>query len=308
MRRHGLAGDAHEGVLGACRLVQQLGDLTSKHRRRGEAEDERGGVVRVDEALVDVAFDDEREILLVGSHIAFRIERERVEELCGPDERQEADVRGEQHGRHASRAAARTGLQIFVIDRTEKGVLDDEDIEDHGQNARLERRTIEAARLVCRDTYDDRVGDEFLPEARPREKLLHRIVAVLVEDARQKGCIFRQDDFAAREDEIVRVEHEENAAGDEQGEENRMVACRVRPWNAFRLLEAIGGHDDQNPRGDAAYPLRHERIDTAPAEIELTAQVNIVALRQHHVQRVREQHADIQQRARGHELTGGVLP
>ena len=98
-------------------FAQQFVNFSAKDRRRSKAEDERGRVVRVDQALIDVALDHERFVLLIRLHVTQRIEGDGVEDLRWPDQGQKADVRGQEHRRHTTCSTFRTRLQAFVVDR-----------------------------------------------------------------------------------------------------------------------------------------------------------------------------------------------
>ena len=46
-------------VFASVGRIEEFLDLSTKHRRRCEAEDERGGIVRIDQALIDASLDEE---------------------------------------------------------------------------------------------------------------------------------------------------------------------------------------------------------------------------------------------------------
>ena len=118
--------------------IEEFLNLPAKHRRRCKAEDERGGIIRIDQALVDASLDEEG-FVFADSHIAaFGIERQGVVDLSGSHESEKADARGEQHGCYTSRSTLRARLQALIVHWIHKRVLDDENVQRQCENAWLE--------------------------------------------------------------------------------------------------------------------------------------------------------------------------
>ena len=100
----------------------------------------------------------------------------------------------------------------------------------------------------------------------------------------------------------MQIQDSQDKSRAEHGEEDAVILAGGCASNGFRLLKTIEGNDNEDPGGHAPDPLSNEHIDSTPNEIEQTANMNIMALRQHHIHRVRQQHADVQQSTDSHEL------